>query len=263
MALVAAALALAACDSDNVSWKFVSNPSGTLPAPQGGTVVVIQRASARSTPPNPRSLRFDGERDGREVHLRLSTSADAVAIESDAGVELRCPTLPEGALEVRGGTLAEPTEGAVLWEIAVHECAALHPSALGPGRLSVAARGNVVVLEHAAGLVVFGADPEPRVWPAGWAVDASSPSLQLVGPEGTHPLAGSAAPALAQRVTHGGASVGILGASGEQVVTLPAAAVRFAGDDPGVFLRADLAASDPPCTLLAATDNRYLLRIDG
>ena len=262
LTLVAAAAALAACDSDNVSWKFVSNPSGT-PPPPGGAVIVITKTGTMSVTLPMRSLPFDGEQSGRRVRVRLATSADAAAIEREAAVEVRCPSLPGGSLVVRGGTLTELPGGPLLWEIAALDCAELHPAAFGPGRLLIASRGNVVLLEHAAGLVVFGDGPEPSALPAGWTIDASVPTLQLVA-LGQPPrvLAGRAPPTLGERITREGGSIDVLGPSGEVLVRLPESALTNGGEEGGVFLHADLAASEPRCTLVAATDNRYLLRLD-
>ena len=54
-------------------------------------------------------------------------------------------------------TTSVPPRGATLWQIAVPDASELHPSGFGPGTLHVAARGNVVLLEHVAGIVAIAA----------------------------------------------------------------------------------------------------------
>src|SRR5262249_31374508 len=147
----------------------------------------------------------------------------------------------------------------LLWDIVVPESADVQPSASGPGRLRVAARGDVIVLAHAAGSVVYG-DGDARAISADWAIDASGSSLQLVRRGEIDVLAGRAPPALEERITRNGSSLGMLGPSGELQVTLPEAAVQFTEDQSGVLLRALLpagAVAAVSVAFVAATDNRY------
>ena len=258
----------AGCSSDKVSWEFVSNTSSAS-STGGGAVIVITRGSASPATLPTRSLQFEGEQRERSVRVRLSTSSDAVVIERPNAVEVRCPSLPDGFVLIADGRLIEAQRGASLWEVGIDEAGTLHPSAIGPGRLLVAARGNVLVLEHLGGLVVYGDRPDPFALP-GWSVDASGNYLQVSAlGQPTKVLFGSAPPALEQRVTWNSSrgSIRILGPAEELLAEVPDQGVQLANGVGGVFLRGEFAAglggATRPFTLVAATDNRYLLRVDG
>ena len=83
-------LSLTGCDSDNVHWKAVSNPSGTPPHPQGGTVIVVVHSSTlapdRSKGPVSHVQWAQGQRvpADRSVEVYLLSSLEGIVSDAEA-----------------------------------------------------------------------------------------------------------------------------------------------------------------------------------
>jgi hypothetical protein len=178
--------------------------------------------------------------------------------------------LPQGVIELPGAEVSVPEPGAAALRVQVPDSGLLHPSAHGPGCLTVAARGTWLVLASDAGLVLFAPGTAPEVLPPAALLTTTSDGAQLAVllPDGAlRVLAPQPPPALEQRVqvARGGQSVRLLGPAGECLAELPSACVQWQHGSDGLLLTAELPRGTPalpgPITLLLARDNRYLLAV--
>ncbi len=86
-------LSLTGCDSDNVHWKAVSNPSGTPPHPQGGTVIVVVQSRVLASEPSPAPFSQGHQGNGtsanrsepdRNVAVYLLTNLEGIVPDADS-----------------------------------------------------------------------------------------------------------------------------------------------------------------------------------
>jgi hypothetical protein len=262
---------LGACDSDKVSWAFVSNPGGT--SGQGGGIIIIINNGGGSGRLSLEGdvLQVPGRDDRGPVTTLLPHGGDVAVLARPDGLELRSPALPQGRIGLPGARAAVCT-GAAALRMQLPASERVHPAAAGPGVLHVAARGTLLVLESAAGLVVFGERPEPEVLPPKVLLTATADGARLavlLGDGTLRELVPPPAPAPAERLQAVPArhSLRILGPSREVLAELPASCVQLQHGRHGLFLSAELPQGLPgapgPFTLLMARDNRFLLRVDA
>lgn len=272
-------LVLPACDAENVQWAFVSNPGGSF-GPTGGAVLVIRVSSSSGLALAGEFLRVEGVDERGPVSVLLPHQGDFGVLVRDGEVEVRSPALSfdeaggtrPGRIQVPGGMVhVPPAGGPASLLVQLPDCSVVHPGGVGPGTLYVARSGTLMILQSGAGLVVFGEREQPEVvglsaslttTPAGnrYALLLPGNQLRLLD---TPPL-----PTPEQRVVPVSAhdSLRILGPRSEVLAELPASAVSLQNSTPGVFLQASLPQGLPgdpqPMSLLMATANRYLLRIN-
>jgi len=270
---------LAGCDAENVQWAFVSNPGGSF-GTTGGAVIVIRVTSSSALGLEGDFLRVEGVDARGPVSVLLLHEGDFGVLVHGNSVELRSPALSfddgsgmrPGRVDVSGGVLqVPPPGGAASLRVQLPDSSAVHPGGVGPGTLHIARAGTLLILESAAGLVVFGEQATPEVvgtsatlitTPEGnrFALRVSATQVRLLNVPPL-PLPGQRLVYVAQRD-----SMRILGPLAEVLAELPASSITLQGGAGGVFLQAALPEGLPgdpsPMNLLMAADNRYLLRID-
>ncbi|HEU4418575.1 MAG TPA: hypothetical protein VFT55_06525 [Planctomycetota bacterium] len=270
---------LSSCDAENVQWAFVSNPGGSF-GTTGGAVIVIRITSSSALGLEGDFLRVEGFDSRGPVSVLLLYAGDFGVLVHGNSVELRSPALSfddgsairPGRVDVSGGVLQVPPPGGpAALRVQLPDSSVIHPGGVGPGTLHIARAGTLLILESAAGLVVFGEQAIPEVvgtsatlitTPAGnrYALRLSATQVRLLNVPPL-PLPGQRLVYVAQRD-----SMRILGPLGEVLAELPAASVTLQGGTGGMFLSAALPEGLPgdptPMNLLMAADNRYLLRID-
>jgi hypothetical protein len=270
---------LAGCNAENVQWAFVSNPGGSF-GTSGGAVIVIRWTSSSSLGLEGDFLRVEGFDTRGAVSVLLPHEGDFGVLVHGNSVELRSPALSfddgsgirPGRVDVPGGALQIPGPGgAASLHVQLPDSSVVHPGGVGPGTLHIARAGTLMILESAAGLVVFGEHETPEVvgtsatlvtTPEGnrYALRLSATQVRLLN---VPPL-----PLPAQRLVYVAQhdSVRILGPLAEVLAELPANSVTLPGGNGGVFLQAALPQGLPgdptPMNLMMAADNRYLLRVN-
>jgi len=276
-------LPLASCDSENVSWAFVSNPGGSF-STTGGAVIVIRFSSSSSTSSpvgsNGDWLRVDGFDQRGALSVFLPHVGDFAVLSRSGSVELRSPALSfdagdgvrPGRVEADGATLdLMAAGGPAALRLLLPDTSIVHPGGVGPGVLHVAANGTLLILESGAGLVLFGEDSEPEIvgLSATLTTTPSGNAYALLQPNGVlRFLVPPPLPQLEQRVVFVPErdSVRILGPIGEVLAEIPQASVTLHNGAAGLFLTASLPdglPGDPgPMQLSMTADNRYLLRVD-
>lgn len=261
-----ALLAFAGCDDENVSWVFVSNPGG----PNGGAVIVIRYTSLQSASETTQAVRLSGTDSRGAVTLSLLTQSDTAVLERTGEVELRTPLL--GSARRLPGAIAQwPATGPTALRLDVTDASVLDGQALGRGRLHVSAAGNLLVLEHQAGLNVYAAGSAPERLPPVYSLEPTPTELRIAQPNGGYrTLTAPPAPRPEQRLATntGRGSVRLLGPGGEGLAELPQDRVTLHGGSGGLFLSAafpsGLGGDDrTPMTLYMAEHNRYLARVEA
>ena len=271
-AALIAACVLVGCNSDNFTWEFVSNPGGGDSFANGGAVLILRRASNSGLPLSDGTFRFlreSGSDERGAVTVYLAAGGDFAARQHRDRLEIRSPLL-DGPVRLPAATLRERS-GAAVFEVQVAEASLLHASGVGRGVLYVAEVGNLLVLEHQAGLVLWGTGAEAEVLPPDHRLDSSGAELRVLLPDQRlRVLKPGAPPPLDERVAFNDrrGSIRVFGPRRELLAELPRERVRLAGGAQGVFLSADfpqgVSARDArPLSLLMAAQNRYLLRIEG
>jgi hypothetical protein len=232
-------------------------------------VIIVNKTASAGLGGGGRSLVERGRDDRGAVTVHLAIGADLVGLDYGDVIDLRSPSLPVGRLELTGATLDVRKSGPAVWELSISDGAAVHPIAFGRARLLAAARGNVLVLEHSAGLVVFGTAAEPEVLGTDHCLDESGEALRLVLPDGSiRWLRGSPPPAVEDRVAFDPSrgSIRVFGPRRELLAELPRVSVTLDGGANGLFLHASfprgLGTVRRPFHLLMPTDNRYMLRLE-
>ncbi len=267
---MAAVCALLACDSENVQWAFISNPSGGAKHPGGGAIVVIRKTSPALVTESGGSLRQTGTGERGSMTVHVAIHADMVALEHEDAIELRCPVLPDGGVLLPGAQMQVLTAGPVNWVFTVPDSGVIDSAAVGRGRLLAAATSNVLALQHGTGLILFGSrDDGPEQLGLDYQLEESGAHLRLLLPgQPPRDLVGAPRPAVEDRLAFDDQrdSVRIFGPYGDPIAELPRAAVSLPGGAHGVFLRGTLPDGLPslprPFAVVMATDNRYLLRIE-
>jgi hypothetical protein len=265
------AVALLGCDSEKFSWSFVSNPGGGDSFANGGAVLVIRRHSGSGSARSDGALRFlrvTGSDDRGPVTVWLATGSDTALREHGDRVEIRSPLL-ERPVRLPGAQLALAS-GPLAFTVAVSDASSLHALAPGAGRLHVAAAGNLLALEHAAGLVLWGTEPAPQTLGLDHSLDLSGSELRLLLPDRrVRLLVPAPPPPIQDRIAFDEqrGSIRIFGPRRERIAELPRGAVTLAGGAQGVFLSAELPdgvseRDRAPLALLMAEHNRHLLRIE-
>ena len=271
---------LSACNSDNVSWAFVSNTTGTFGA-TGGAVIIIRFTSSSTAGQEGDFLRVEGADARGPVSVLLPYRGDFGVLQHSGSVEVRSTALSfedgghrrPGRFEAADASVEiPPSGGPAVLRVRLPDTSVVHPGGVGPGTLHIARAGTLMILESGAGLVVFGERSTPEVvgtsatlttTPAGdrFALRRSDNSLRI--------LEIPALPRPEQRLVHVPRhdSLRILGPVAEALAELPADTVTLRNGESGVFLQAALPdglPGDPGrMNLLMAADNRYLLRING
>lgn len=278
--LAATLMLLPACDSDNVSWAFVSNPGGSF-GTTGGAVIWIRVTSSSSAGLEGAFVRADGLDDQGPVRVLLPHHGDFAVLQRNGSIELRSPALAfrangttrPGRFAAPGATLETPPPGGpAALRVHLPDCSIVHPAGAGQGTLHIAAAGTLMILDSALGIVVFGEQQEPEV--LGLSVQlttnptGNAHALRLQDGR----LRFLQAPPLPQpqqrlQPVPGRDALRLLGPTGEALAELPSSTVRLQNGAGGLFLQADLppgtAGNRSAATLLMATANRYLLRIDA
>lgn len=269
----------AACDAENVQWAFVSNPGGSF-GTTGGAVIVIRFTSSSNVALEGDFLRVDGFDDRGPVTVLLPYHGDFGVLEHGNAVQVRSPALSfddgsgmrPGRFEATGAFVqVPPAGGAASLRVQMPDSSVVHPGGVGPGTLHVARAGTLMILESAAGLVVFGEQESPEVvgTSATLTTTPMGNEFALLLPNQTvRLLVAPPLPLFEQRLVHVPEhdSVRILGPLAETLAELPAHAVTVQNGVGGVFLQAELPQGLPgdpgPMNLLMAAHNRYLLRVD-
>ena len=185
--LVLLCLLTACSESDNVSWVIICNPSGGFGPVQGG-LVVSWRYSSKSF-----SLVGGTENAGRPVALRLAeqggpngsdpnvsrdiylaTDTDAVVIVQSGGGEIHSPALTGGLRRVTGQMIVQPKPDSATALRIETPIDVVH----------LAAAGNLVIVESAAGIFARRPDIPERVFPLGSDVDAVGDDYLIIEPSG-------------------------------------------------------------------------------
>ena len=271
LVLPALALLAAACDSENVSWAFVSNPGGSF-GEQGGGIIVVKKNAAPSNDDPQRWIGVMGTDRRGPVQALLLTQGDVALLVYEDRVDVHCPRLPGGVFRSspRPDEFVRPADGGMAFALRVVETQQLHPQAFGPGRLIGAAFGSLLVLEHGSGLVVFGDDPEPRILPE-HRLQVVGAEFRAIAPDQTvRFLRAPAPPPVGERLqtnTQRG-SVTIRGPGGTRLAEVPQERVQVGDGSDGLLFRASfpdgLGRGHPdPFALLGPRNNRHLLRLDG
>lgn len=270
----------AACDAENVQWAFISNPGGSFGA-TGGAVIIIRITSTSTASLEGDFLRVEGFDDRGPVSVLLPYRGDFGVLLRNGVVEVRSPALSfddgsgtrPGRFEATGAFLVVPPAGGpASLRVQLPDTSRVHPSCVGPGTLHIARAGTLMVLESPAGIVVFGEKDEPEVigLSATLTTTPAGNAFALLRPDNTvRALIAPPLPLPEQRVVYVEEhdSYVILGPLAEVLAELPATSVSLQGGIGGVFLEASLPQGLPgdpqPTSLLMATHNRYLLRIDS
>jgi hypothetical protein len=124
-------LLLCACDSENVSWAFVSNPGGSFGTTGGAVIVISFSSSSSSSSPlgsNGDWLRVDGFDQRGALSVFLPYVGDFAVLQRAGSVELRSPALSfddgdgprPGRFEADGATLDGRRRGDLRFHTAVH-----------------------------------------------------------------------------------------------------------------------------------------------
>lgn len=268
-----------ACDSDNVQWAFISNPSGSLGV-AGGAVLVVRTTSNSRLDLEGAFLRVDGHDDRGEVSVLLPHEGDFGILQRRGEVEIRSPALSlqvggsarPGRIVAPGATLDLPAAGgpaAVL--VRLPDAASVHPGGVGRGTLHIASAGTLLILDSLAGLVVFGEREEPEVIGTSASLTTTTAgnayALRLLDGR-VRLLHAPPAPLPQQRIqrVESRGSVRLLGPTGEVLAELPGGVVELQNGVGGIFLRAHLPQGLPgdphAMSLWMTTNNRYLLRVE-
>ena len=268
--LAGLALLACGCDSENVSWAFVSNPGGSFGSQSGGIIVIVKGTAAPSADDPQRWIGIDGADRRGPVQVRMLTQGDFVLLKYADRIDLLDPRLPNGSFSASGTKIEQPITGPMAFALDVPDTQVLHPQAYGPGRLVGAAFGSLLVLEHLVGLVVFGDEVQPRVLPA-HKLQVTATEFRALAPDQTVQwLRAPAWPPVAERLQRNAqrGSLTIRGPFRERLAEVPESAVRISEGGDGLLFRADfpegIGRSHPdPFVLLGPRNNRYVLRIDG
>lgn len=264
-----AALALGGCSTDGkVSWMFVSDPGGGSGGSGGGAVIVIRySSSSASTSVGSRWVAVHGAEATGPVTVHLAVGGEHALLERPSGLELRAPVLPAAAVRLAGAVPEFVEVGPASLRIRALDVADLDVRATGPGVITVAHEGTLVLVEHAAGVLALGDGPA-RSFEAGSTVEEIGDGLYVrtAGPRLERILA-RPAPGTEERIRRPSAGrVDLIGPRGARIAALPEERVRFHGGAQGLFLTASFPEgldSRTPTTLTATEGNRYLLRVDG
>src|SRR5262245_38783867 len=160
---------LASCDAENVQWAFVSNPGGSF-GTTGGAVIVIRVTSSSALGLEGDFLRVEGVDARGPVSVLLPHAGDFAVLVHGNSVELRSPALSfddgsgtrPGRVDMPGAVLQiPPPGGAASLRVQLPDSSVVHPGGVGPGTLHIARAGTLMILESAAGLVVFGEHTTP------------------------------------------------------------------------------------------------------
>lgn len=267
--LLAFAGLLAGCDSENVSWVFVSNPGGSFPGPSGGAVIIIRvSSSSADAAANQSFVRVTGDDDG-PVTVNLAVGAELAILERARSLEIRTPVLAADSVDLPGAIANFAPSAGLAVEIRVLDAAKVDPAAAnGPGRILCAAQGTLVALEHAGGVIAFGGE-SPTYLPAGTTVEDRDGALFARLPDDRlQRLAVVPAPATAQRVRRPAAGqLELIGPRDTVIAALPESQCVLHDGADGLFLTAsfpDGIGDDPtPSALTSAAGNRYLLQVLG
>jgi hypothetical protein len=258
---------LAACDSENVSWIFVSNPGGGSGGTGGGAVIVIRTGSSTSAvTSSARWIQVPGLDDRGALTVHLAVGGEHALLERARELEVRSPLLPEARATLAGALAEFPQAGPTALRIRALEVDAIDDRASGPGTLHFAAAGSLLLVEHAAGVLAFGEVP-PRYFPAGSAVLEIGDGLFVRTPDSrTERVLARPAPGAEDRLRRPAAGrIELLGLGREVIARLPEERVVLHGGAMGLFLTAtfpDGLDSRTPTSLTGAEGNRYLLRVD-
>ncbi|MEZ5989264.1 MAG: hypothetical protein R3F30_09115 [Planctomycetota bacterium] len=244
-----------ACNSDDYGWFFISRPS------KGGLYagVVKKDSSSPSTlgvvDSGGQTVGFE-VRDGDGVVRWYAALADAVLVDGPDGMLLRHVALPDGERRLpQAARLTLAPDPATLFLIDLGAA----------GRLHVHARGNLVVEEGPAGLVVHGAGATS--FPAGSRVGSRGLGFEVVDPAGgRHTLNPPPPPAPEDCMVFvpGREAIQLLDPQGRVQAELPAAALELRPEGEGLLLAGRFphglrGVSDRPFTLLVPRANRYPL----
>lgn len=183
--LVLSIVLVAACDSENVSWIFISNPGGTISgAPPGGTIIVVKGGGGRSS-----SLTYaggsvvvSGEDEAGPVRVHLPAGAEVAVLEHRGGLSVLSPALPGGRIDLSGGRLEPAVHPAVALRVLLLDASQAAPTLSGPGVLYIAADGTLLVAEAGGAVVAHRPDVEPATFAGRLAVRGDQ--LTVVGPGG-------------------------------------------------------------------------------
>lgn len=180
--MVLSTVLLVACDSENVSWIFISNPGGTISGvPQGGTIIVVKGSgSSSSLTYAGESVVVSGEDEAGPVRVHLPAGAEVAVLEHREGLSVISPALPGGRIDLSGGRLEPSAHPAVALRVLMPDASQAAPTLSGPGVLHIAADGTLLVAEAGGAVVAYRPDVQPATFAGRLALRGDQ--LTVVGP---------------------------------------------------------------------------------